>query len=83
MKQQQKQKHLKVEMKMGIVQLPHHYQPQERNSNEAQTPEKRKALLRQNLQFSRCRNPNNNMYGRNNHNLKHIICPNKKHMTKM
>ena len=23
------------------------------------------------------------MYGRNNHNLKHIICPNKKHVSKM
>ena len=46
-------------MKMGIVQPPPHYQPQERNCNEAQTLEKRKTLLRQNLQFSRCGNPNN------------------------
>ena len=46
-------------MKMGIAQPSPHYQPQERKCNEAQTPEKQKTLLRQNLQFSRCGNPNN------------------------
>ena len=46
-------------MKMGIAQPSPHYQPQERNCNEAQTPEKQKTLLQQNLQFSRCGNLNN------------------------
>ena len=40
-------------MKMGIAQPPPHHQPQERNCNEAQTPEKRKTLLRQNLYLLR------------------------------
>ena len=40
-------------MKMGIAQLPSHHQPQERNCNEAQTPEKRKTLLWQNLNLLR------------------------------
>ena len=40
-------------MKMGIAQPPPHHQPQERNCNEAQTPEKRKTLLRQNLRLLR------------------------------
>ena len=40
-------------MKMGIAQPPSHHQPQERNCNEAQTPEKRKTLLWQNLHLLR------------------------------
>ena len=40
-------------MKMEIAQPSPHYQPQERNCNEAQTPEKQKTLLRQNLDLLR------------------------------
>ena len=44
---------LEVEMKMGIAQPPSHHQPQERNRNEAQTSEKQKTLLWQNLNLLR------------------------------